>query len=285
MTPCPLCAAHTVREYADAVLEVDVCSSCGHRQAKHATTAVGDYYEHTPQAAAFLAALETTRRRQAKALLARVEGLVPQGAPWLDFGCGRGWFLDEAQRAGRSALLGFDTSAKARDWLTTRGVAAPPPSEREPLWPNLSSLTAQPEVVSLLDVVEHFEEPAAPVRRLLHELPSLRWVVVKVPVSDGALFRVARALRSLAPGPYRQLFQVGTQPPHQHYFSSASLRRWATSTLGLRVALRWTDPDVDDLFGRVAALAGLPGGRLAGRALGRLPHDSEVLVLERVSPP
>lgn len=286
MSQCHVCGAALREEHADATLSVFRCGACEHRQARHLRAATGDYYEHTPQAPAFLASLEETRRRQARELLARVTPRVGTAAPWLDFGCGRGWFLDEAARAGRPALAGFDSSALSRQWLADRGVAAPAPRADDAHWPDWSTSAVRPEVASLLDVVEHFEAPEAPLARLATELPTLRWAVVKVPISDGALFQVARRLRQVAPGPYRQLFQVGTTPPHWHYFSRASLARWAASLVDWRPALEWTDPDVDDLFGRVGALQGLPGGRQAARLLRHLPHDSALVLLERraVSP-
>jgi hypothetical protein len=195
----------------------------------------------------------------------------------VDLGSGRGWFLDEARAAGIAPLAGFDTSDLARRWLREADVPAAVPRSDNPTWPDWSSLAFVPAVVTVLDVLEHFprEHAEAALRRLRAELPGLRCVVVKVPVSDGVLYRSARALKRIHPEPYRQLYQVGTSPPHHHYFSRRSLRL-ILEKAGFAVTELWTDPDVDNLFHRIPSLAQLPGGGLAARVLRWGPADSAI---------
>jgi hypothetical protein len=168
--------------------------------------------------------------------------------------------------------------------LQDNGIESPRPSANDPSWPDFASLSFSPRVVSLLDVVEHF--PGDSVAKLFHDLasalPQLEWVVVKVPISSGILFRVAHALRAKVPGPYRQLFQVGTFPPHYHYFTLRSLKRLLEST-GYEVARVVKDADVDNVFHRIEALASLPGGGLAARAIRLFPADSAIAFARRKS--
>jgi hypothetical protein len=134
-------------------------------------------------------------------------------------------------------------------------------------------------VVCLLDVIEHFPGagPFVALRRLRDELPALEAVVVKVPTSEGAFFRAARLVKPRVPGLYRQLFQVGTDPPHEHYFCRRSFELLLREA-GFTIAELWGDRDVDDLFQRIPALAHLPGGRWAGRVAGLFPSDALIAI-------
>ena len=213
---CPICGSDAAKpEYASAVLEVDRCNSCGHRVARH-TSAVktSDYYEHTPQSAQFLSSLEYTRRRQARFMLSRF-AKHHELTDWLDFGSGRGWFLEEARARATGPVAGFDSSLLSRSWLRERGILAAEPRADEPLWPDWASLPFSPRVISLLDVIEHLEGRGAEhlLRRLREELPALEWIVLKVPASEGVLYRTARALRYAFAGLYLQRYQVGASPP------------------------------------------------------------------------
>lgn len=281
---CQICGSDVgEHEYASALLSVDYCRACGHRVARHPLGApASDYYEHTPQSAQFLGALETTRRRQARLLLSRF-ARHHEIAEWLDFGSGRGWFLEEARARADGLVAGFDSSQLSRRWLRERGILAAEPRTDDPLWPDWASLPFSPRIVSLLDVIEHFPErgPERLLQRLREELPALEWVVLKVPASEGILYRSARALRHVFAGLYLQLYQVGTAPPHHHYFSHQSLRSLLVSS-GYSVVELMVDHDIDNVFQRIGALARLPGGTLPTRLIRLGPADS-VIVFAKVA--
>lgn len=276
---CFLCgSAVETPEYKTTRLQVARCSGCGHRFAKHAGGApANDYYEHTPEQEKFVTSLSETRRRQAKYLLARIGPRLAKTDSWLDFGCGRGLFLGEARAFGLEALSGFEASSVSGQWMKSRGfpMADGLPGE---FWPKWDSLATKPKIVSFFDVLEHFEGRSSleALRRLQAELPGLEWIVIKVPVSDGALFRLAHAIRGQVPGPYETMFQVGTNPPHYHYFSRASLRLFVEKA-GLAAELEWTDPDVDNLFHRIPSVSWLPGGRIAALTLRAFAGDTAVV--------
>jgi hypothetical protein len=147
-----------------------------------------------------------------------------------------------------------------------------------------STLQFPPTVLTLLDVVEHFpvEGFTSRLARLFDTLrPTLKWVVIKVPVSDGMLFRTASiASRVGLHGPLHQLFQVGTTPPHRHYFSRGSLRL-LTERLGLQMVELLADPDFEPeaLADRIHLLRSAPRPakaalRTAFAALDRVRPDS-----------
>jgi hypothetical protein len=141
-----------------------------------------------------------------------------------------------------------------------------------------------------LDVIEHF--PPSQVERVLAELidefsPELEVIVVKIPVANGLLYRLATLLsRAGRHGPLLQLYQVGTDPPHYHYFTRGSLRI-LLSRVHLNVVEDFGDLDFEpsQLWNRVKALRSLPPwvAHTAGRALARAAsgvraHDTWIVI-------
>jgi hypothetical protein len=267
-----------------APLRVVRCPDCDHRQALHNDQQPrSDYYEHTPQAEAFVRSLEITRRRQAKRIIADASEVIGDPSGWLDFGCGRGWFLDEMRAADATQFFaGFDTSSLSRQWLAEQGIEVAQPSAADALLPDFDSLSFPPRIMSFLDVVEHFagEQAFRLLQGLSAALPSLEWLVIKVPISSGFLYRTAHMLRRIAPGPYRQLYQVGTFPPHYHYFNVGSLTH-LIEKVGYEIVRVVRDPDVDNLFHRIPALSSVPGGALVTRAIRVLPQDTAIAFARR----
>ena len=207
-------------------LRLAVCPDCGHAVATHEdhAGARGLDYHAQYDTSTFLDALSLTRRRQGRHIVDLARRLLPGANRWIDFGAGRGFLLDAARDAGFDRLLGLDSSALAIQLLRERGF------EAECVDSGSVELPARvrafrPDLLSLLDVIEHFPamETMERLRALTSALEPLL-VIVKVPVSQGLLYRLACAAASLGvPGPLEQLYQVGTDPPHQSYFSRRSL--------------------------------------------------------------
>ena len=261
---CPACSLpRVVPDFSTPRLEVRRCRDCGHRVARHELSRpLQDYHAQYDQGA-FLDALKATRIRQARRILPWIRAAVPEAKQLFDFGCGRGWFLDEAKAAGWE-VIGADTSALAVQMLRDRGIEAL----------NLDR-PLETEVLTLLDVIEHF-----PPDELLPWLSEARakLVVIKVPTSDGLLYRLARG-RAL-----EQLYQVGTDPPHFHYFNERSLRR-VLDRAGFAVLALHRDRDFEP--STIAARAGLHvplasvGGALAAAAVSVLAMEDSLICLAR----
>lgn len=272
MTTCGICGGGARAGLRGKGFAERRCTACGHREAEHAAPEiVADYHLQYDQTG-FVAALEQTRRRQARIIVAALRRCAPDARRVLDFGCGRGWFLDEARDAGWAEVAGADASAHAVDLLAARGIPGvhlrPPVGDAG--W--VDTLPFRPDALAVLDVLEHF--PPAVARRLLRATltalaPELRAIVVKVPV-PGALFHAARLLqRAGIDGPLAQLYQVGTSPPHVSYFSRDSIARLVRDC-GLEVVEELGDLDFEpeSIGARAVPLAGIP--RPVSRALGSL---------------
>jgi hypothetical protein len=282
---CPICGQPLLRTTGTPHVTSLRCPGCGHTVAEHRSGAESavDYHRQYDEGE-FLGSLATTRRRQAKAILGRIRAQLPDADALLDFGAGRGWFLDEARASGMTRLAGTDTSSDAVSGLRergTEGVLIPPPTESA--WDvRLGTLSFRPRIVTFLDVIEHFpaERLSSMFAGIVDQLrPELELVAIKVPVSDGFLYRTAGVLaRAGVTGPLDQLYQVGTFPPHYSYFSRRSL-----AELLARHGLKQVDAfgllefDPSTFGSRVAAL------RRAPRAATRLLGATTALVAERTT--
>ena len=230
VAPCTVCGSTSLRRSVRTLkIEVFRCTSCGHHTAHHGEAAqAGDYHDQYDQTG-FLDSLEKTRLRQGELIVSFIREKLSDADEVVDFGAGRGWFLEACRRADMRHLAGVDTSEMAVALIQQKGfdgisIASPAGSS----WPlSFGGLNFKPRVLSLLDVVEHFNpgDAVAFFRRILEEAgPQLELVVVKVPVHSGILYRTARALARLGvTGPLDQLYQAGTHPPHYNYFSRRSL--------------------------------------------------------------
>lgn len=291
---CPVCgAAGLVRSLTTPGILVQRCPDCSHRVAEHVPTAaaVQDYHRQYEEGG-FLESLAATRRRQASVIIRLVAGYLEAPDQLLDYGAGRGWFLEACREAGYRSLAGADTSELAVDSLRARGFEALrlPTVTSGP--PELYGLTFRPRVLTLLDVVEHFPPPdlRAMLAGLVASLqPELELIVIKVPVADGLLYRAAVRLAKLGVmGPIEQLYQVGTSPPHFNYFSARSMGRLLQLS-GMHLLERRGDSDFegDSLANRARPIRRLPkpAASLFGSTLQSLvdltgSHDASIFVIK-----
>jgi hypothetical protein len=271
---CPACGGFGFdRSVALASIRVARCRTCGHRLASHETgNAPGNDYHEQYDEGAFLKALRATRVRQARLLIGLIRKHVRDLSGVLDYGAGRGWFLEACRLAGIVPVAGVDTSQLSVEGLKAVGIEAHllPPDEN--VEGALQRLSFRPRVLSLLDVVEHFppERLEPRLRGIVRACGSeLELVVLKVPVA-GVLYAGARVLCRLgAPGPLLQLYQSGTWPPHFNYFSIVSAGRLLAAA-GLSVVECAGDPDFEpECFAQRIGAKGL-----AARALARLGGEA-----------
>ena len=290
--PCPVCGSTQLsRGFSTRRLTVWRCPVCHHEIADHPNPAnsAADYHEQYDQGG-FLSSLATTRRRQAALIVALIRRHLPSADGLMDFGAGRGWFLEACRDAGFHALAGADTSELAVRSLVERQFAAialsPTGADYAAV---LRTLPFRPRVLTMLDVVEHLQPDQ--LRDVLDNVlegmrPDLELVVIKVPDAGGLFYRGARLLvRAGIAEPIEQLYQVGTDPPHFNYFNHGSMRRLLES-LGLTFLEVTGDRDFEpeSLGQRARALARIPAvARVAGSAAAGVAdltgwHDTAIYV-------
>jgi len=146
---------------------------------------------------------------------------IDHGAPVLDIGCGRGFFLNEMREHGFTGeLVGVDISEPMTAWgreehgLDLRGL----PIEEANLPVGHFAL------VTIFDVLEHVPFPREVLRQMLGLLRPGGWGIVEVP-SETTLFRVlSRAGYRLTAGRLRRPLARLYHPTHVSYFTAGSLR-------------------------------------------------------------
>jgi hypothetical protein len=273
-------------------VKIHACRHCDHLTALHppASECLADYHLAYDQTT-FLKALEVTRQRQARDIIA---GLTRHAAAStiLDYGCGRGFFLAECRSAGLPGYAGADTSDLAVSHLQQEGFESIRLQPDGSLQADFSVLSFVPRTIVFLDVIEHFpDNMVTTFTRWLARLPEqTRTFVFKVPCRNGVFFRTSRFMARLGiRGPIKQLFQLETSPPHLQYFSSKSLRLFLQK-LGLTILEEWGDPDVEpkQLGNRATSTKLLPRALVSagaslmvgcGKALGQL--DSRIVLAAR----
>ena len=165
-------------------------------------------------------ALHGLRRRNFERILDVLESIRPKGGTrLLDVGCAHGWFLEAARARGYEAL-GLEPDAAIAAATRARSLEV-----IDGYFPDALPAGRRFDVISFNDVFEHLPDPLAAVRACFDRLEPGGLLVMNLPTSTGALFRIARALdRVGVSGPMDRLWQRGLPSPHLSYFSPDVLR-------------------------------------------------------------
>ena len=213
MSECLACGAtQFARKHLLPGLEVDRCVGCGLLMSDIRNKNPINYAQIDDEA--YANSIGVVRRRQAEDIL-RIAGARVVKGDWLDIGCGYGFLLDAARRAG-FRVSGIEPNPKAAEHA--RRLVGDVVRQGQ-----LADLDAPADVISTLDVIEHIPPHALPtfahaVRR--HLRPGGIWII-KVPSNEGLFFRSAHALR-LSPV-IRRLWQFDFEYTHTVYFNQRTL--------------------------------------------------------------
>jgi SAM-dependent methyltransferase len=153
------------------------------------------------------------QRRLIGAFHDQVVAFVRQAQPTciLEVGCGEGYVLAELQRAGIDAeLIGVDVSALAIEAARRRVAPSAELHVADARQVRTSFSGRRPELVMMLEVLEHLEDPSA----VLDDLAALttRYVLLSVPREP--LFRGMNLLR------LKNVRHLGNDPEHVNHWSA-----------------------------------------------------------------
>jgi 2-polyprenyl-3-methyl-5-hydroxy-6-metoxy-1,4-benzoquinol methylase len=208
------------------------------------------------------------------------------GARLLEVGCGRGWFLEAAQRRGilvRGIEPGPDgETARRTGFNVVSGFFPTDLLERGTF-----------DIIAFNDVFEHIPDPGSAIKAVQHLLAVGGAAVFNLPSSDGTFFQVAKILKRIGlSGPYDRMWQKNLPSPHVSYFNANNFVKLverhtdlkpidcrslpSISRAGLRDRIKITFPGVlgDAMF---------CGVWLTYFALSALPPDIVVIMVKRVA--
>ncbi len=161
-----------------------------------------------------------TRLRSYAALVQRVQKQVPSGK-WLDVGCSYGWLLKYVAEQGYKGE-GVEPSAPASLRAQQQQLQV-----RRGLFPESLARGEQFDVISFMDVLEHFEKPGEALEATREHLTAGGVAVIQVPDQACWLFRLAEGMYRLSGGTIsfalRRLWLDGFDFPHQFYFTRQTL--------------------------------------------------------------
>jgi len=102
----------------------------------------------------------------------------------MDFGCGAGGFICQAQHFARQCF-GVEPEKRVRRYY----------KNKIPILPSLGRIKEKFDVISAFHVVEHLADPAATIRNLMAKLKPGGILVLETPNSDDALITFYRSKR------------------------------------------------------------------------------------------
>ena len=206
--PCPVCD-ETLRPTRRAW--VSLCPSCGYLAA--------DLSVKTRERRE--SGLRPLRQRNFEHILDRLDA-VSHGrrGRLLDVGCAHGWFLEAARARGFEAY-GIEPDPE---------VCALAQSKNLDVWPgffpNDIPGDATFDVITFNDVFEHLPDPAEVLRTCCRRLAPGGFVVINIPSSLGAFYRLAAGLDRLGlSGPFERMWQKNFSSPHLFYVTPDQLDR------------------------------------------------------------
>jgi 2-polyprenyl-3-methyl-5-hydroxy-6-metoxy-1,4-benzoquinol methylase len=197
---------------------VFACPGCGYLASSLAATLD---LQATPQIdeGCRESALAELRRHNFERVLDRIGTIADPGQRrLLDVGCGHGWFLDAAASRGFDVTgLELDEQMALRSRDKGYFVYGGP-------FPEALAGDGGFDIVTFNDVFEHLADPRDALAACGHLLRADGVVVLNLPSSQGALFRIAEMLaRSYITGPYERMWQKNFPSPHLSYFNAATL--------------------------------------------------------------
>lgn len=213
---CRLCGSSTSRRYELAPYSLLVCSRCGLGQLDPLPDAAelerlyssSAYFEN--QEGAGYADYERHAAEFALTFRAKMSRLLRYGPvhDLLEIGCGPGYFLATATRAGVTRVVGVDRNPWAIEQARRAGHAAYLGSI------DVISPSDRFDAVAMLDLIEHIAEPMPFLEQVRQRLRPGGRLLIMTPNIESLLARIS--------GPRWVSFKI---PEHLHYFTHRSLER------------------------------------------------------------
>lgn len=191
LTKCPLCKSGLflnkleLKDYAVSKEEFIICKCTKCKtlftNPRPTFTHIGKYYDfpeylsHNDSSSNLTALLyQTIRKIAVKKKVALIQNIVQNKGRLLDYGCGTGDFLNQAQVEGWE-VVGCEPNEKARTIATSK--------ISQKVFASLNDLEAnqQFDVITLFHVLEHIHNLRRTVKKLIKSLKSNGYIIIAIP--------------------------------------------------------------------------------------------------------
>lgn len=216
---CSLCGSTDLKKHLLIRDQIEVlrCRKCGDRILNGWTqVAYEDEFAKTRLEDYFIS-VGGQRRRMAKKILSQLNTLCPKKGDILDIGCSFGWFLEVAREEGWNSF-GIEPSDIASQTAKEKGL-----NIRQGIFPDVQFENQKFDVICMMDVIEHLEEPHKIIEQIKTALKPGGIVIFQVPNGKGLILTISELLGRILPGLASQslirLYQTEFPYPHLHFFT------------------------------------------------------------------
>lgn len=175
------------------------CRDCTHQFLRPAFTAADlavlygdDYFANGVWAEGFFADRYEDSEPQLREEAREILSLLPGTGSLLDVGCAGGTFLDQARAHGHCPVYGIELNQRMADHAVSHYglsvIRAPVEEIPGDQWTDLGNVT-------ILDTLEHLNEPLAVLRKVSGWLRPGGYVLIRGPMSNGWTSKVKEAVR------------------------------------------------------------------------------------------
>src|SRR3989344_8118868 len=220
LSSCPICKGEKFHYFIEVYkYTYSECESCGHifMQPPLDSTVVKKLYSGgeggSIQKLVYLDE-ELFLKRIEQIALPKIEhcnSIIKEKGLWIDIGCGTGEILTAAQQTGWE-VKGFEADAAEVDFARRRGMDV----EQKYISAENAPKLKDAKVISLINVLEHINDPAEFLKAITGPLAKGAFVVFEVPRHPSSSSFVNLAFPHL---PYRHI----CPPDHLHIFTEKSI--------------------------------------------------------------
>ena len=201
--PCPACNSESARRFAAAgTFEIVACSACRTLFTAQLPASQADAHDYSTYYHAGNLAIPAFIERRLEEIVAEFDRYRRDGT-WLDIGCGAGALMQAAARRGWTPI-GTEVAASAAEAVRAEGFEVHVGFVEE-----MGLDAGRLDVVSMVEVIEHVEDPAALLMEAARLVRPGGAVYVTTPHGRGISARLLRARwSSVAPPEHLQLFSA-----------------------------------------------------------------------------
>ncbi len=228
---CPVCFSERKESYlVQYGIKIVCCQNCNLTFSEEQPENFNDVYSNDDYLIKSINAYDKTRNYRIKRFAVERIGILKKykkGGSLLDFGCGTGWFLEEAKKYYK--VNGVEYSDSLRKWLKTKlNISS---------FKDISKIKNKYDIITAFDVIEHVSSP-------LIFLRNLRKILKK----DGVILIYTPNIDSLGFSYLKEKNNLLCPPHHLFYFNKNSFEYLCKKVDMKIVETQYRGLDIGDIY-------------------------------------